>query len=238
MQKEMERLTRELQLMTSQRNELRDHVIFITEGKVDDRPYHPPNPLNEKVKLQHKQALSALKHLEDENTEASEKLSELTKETVLYRGLYSLILMQHTQLEKKVDLLRQEKKTLRDDWVLLMHHVEDLKVLCKTQEGNSDVKTQQQQELKGLVERLQFLLRQKETDTQRKDLAGKPQHHFGLSQMRSKKLQPKVEETTTQDESHLPKEPLQEEPPAEPHPQQLLNSGDQFYSSNLDSIME
>ena len=37
MQKEMERLTRELQLMTSQRNELRDHVIFITEGKVDDR---------------------------------------------------------------------------------------------------------------------------------------------------------------------------------------------------------
>ena len=49
------------------------------------RPYHPPNPLNEKVKLQHKQALSALKRLEDENAEASEKLSELTKETVLYR---------------------------------------------------------------------------------------------------------------------------------------------------------
>ena len=37
MQKEMERLTRELQLMTRQRNELRDHVIFITEGKVDNR---------------------------------------------------------------------------------------------------------------------------------------------------------------------------------------------------------
>ena len=49
------------------------------------RPYHPPNPLNEKVKLQHKQALSALQRLEDENTEASEQLSELTRETVLYR---------------------------------------------------------------------------------------------------------------------------------------------------------
>ena len=53
--------------------------------------------------------------------------------------------MQHSQLEKKVDLLRQEKKKLRDDWVLLMRHVEDLKVLCKNQEENGDVKTQQQQ---------------------------------------------------------------------------------------------
>ncbi|KAM7336148.1 hypothetical protein ACRRTK_004641 [Alexandromys fortis] len=239
MQKEMERLTRELQLMTSQRNELRDHVIFIKEGKVDDRPYHPPNPLNEKVKLQHKQALSALKRLEDENTEASEKLSELTKETVLYRGVHSWLLMQHSQLEKKVDLLRQEKKKLRADWVLLMRHVEDLKVLSKNQEENGDIKTQQQQELKGLVQRLQFLLKQKEADTQKKkDLAEKLQHHFEFSQMRSKTLQPEVEEATAQDKSHLQKELLQEEPPAEPHPQQLLKSRDQFYSSNLDSIVE
>nr|XP_048277501.1 disks large homolog 5-like [Myodes glareolus] len=148
MQKEMEKLTTELQLMTSQRNELRDHVIFITEGKVDDRPYYPPNPLNEKVKLQHKQALSALKRLENENTEASEQLSELTRETVLYRGVHSWLLMQHTHLEKKVNLLRQEKKKLQDDCVLLMHHVEDLKVLCKDQGKNSDVNTQQQQELR------------------------------------------------------------------------------------------
>ena len=53
--------------------------------------------------------------------------------------------MQHSQLKKKVDLLRQEKKKLRADWVLLMRHVEDLKVLSKNQEENSDVKTQQQQ---------------------------------------------------------------------------------------------
>nr|XP_048277157.1 uncharacterized protein LOC125391689 [Myodes glareolus] len=238
MQKEIERLTTELQLMTSQRNELRDHVIFITEGKVDDRPYHPPNPLNEKVKLQHKQALSALQRLEDENTEASEQLSELTRETVLYRGLHSMILMQHRQLKKKVRLLRQEKKKLRDYWVLLMQHVDDLKVLCKDQEENSDVNTQQQQELKGLVERLQFLLKQKETDTQKKDLAEKLRHHFEFSQMRSKTLQPMEEELTAQDEIPLQKELLEQEPPAEPQPQQLLNSGDEFYSSNLDSIME
>ncbi|XP_050014205.1 uncharacterized protein [Alexandromys fortis] len=201
------------------------------------RPYHPPNPLNEKVKLQHKQALSALKRLEDENAEASEKLSELTKETVLYR-VHSWLLMQHTHLEHKVDLLRQEKKKLRDDWVLLMRYVEDLKVLCKNQEENGDVKTQQQQELQGLVQRLQFLLKQKEADTQKKDLAEKLQHHFEFFQMRSKTLQPEVEEATAQDKSHLQKELLQEEPPAEPHPQQLRKCRDQFYSSNLDSIVE
>ncbi|CAO2638004.1 hypothetical protein LEMLEM_LOCUS24263, partial [Lemmus lemmus] len=78
-----------------------------------------------------------------------------------------------------------------------------------------------EQELKGLVERLQCLLKQKETDTQEKDLAEKLQHHFEFSQMRSKTLQPEVEEATAQDESHLQKELLQEEPPAEPHPQQL-----------------
>ncbi|XP_050014206.1 disks large homolog 5-like isoform X3 [Alexandromys fortis] len=202
------------------------------------RPYHPPNPLNEKVKLQHKQALSALKRLEDENAEASEKLSELTKETVLYRSVHSWLLMQHTHLEHKVDLLRQEKKKLRDDWVLLMRYVEDLKVLCKNQEENGDVKTQQQQELQGLVQRLQFLLKQKEADTQKKDLAEKLQHHFEFFQMRSKTLQPEVEEATAQDKSHLQKELLQEEPPAEPHPQQLRKCRDQFYSSNLDSIVE
>ncbi|XP_049985338.1 uncharacterized protein [Alexandromys fortis] len=202
------------------------------------RPYHPPNPLNEKVKLQHKQALSALKRLEDENAEASEKLSELTKETVLYCGLHSWVLMQHSQLEKKVDLLRQEKKKLRDDWVLLMRHVEDLKVLCKNQEENGDFKTHQQQELQGLVQRLQFLLKQKEADTQKKDLAEKLQHHFEFFQMRSKTFQPEVEEATAQNESHLQKDLLQEEPPAEPHPQQLLKCRDQFYSSNLDSIVE
>ncbi|KAM7336456.1 hypothetical protein ACRRTK_004949 [Alexandromys fortis] len=94
--------------------------------------------------------------------------------------------MQHTHLEHKVDLLRQEKKKLRDDWVLLMRYVEDLKVLCKNQEENGDVKTQQQQELQGLVQRLQFLLKQKEADTQKKDLAEKLQHHFEFFQMSPK----------------------------------------------------
>ncbi|OBS68154.1 hypothetical protein A6R68_03304, partial [Neotoma lepida] len=84
MKMEMERLTMELKLITSQGNELRDRLIFITEGTVDNRPYHKPNPFYEKLKLGHKQVMSEVKILENENTEASEKFSKLTKETIFY----------------------------------------------------------------------------------------------------------------------------------------------------------
>ncbi|EGW13224.1 Disks large-like 5 [Cricetulus griseus] len=84
-EEEMERLIMELQLMTSQRNELRDRLLFISEGTVDNRPYHKPNPFYEKLKLEHKQVMCELKIFEKENIEDSEKLSELTKETVFYR---------------------------------------------------------------------------------------------------------------------------------------------------------
>ncbi|EGW08690.1 Disks large-like 5 [Cricetulus griseus] len=144
---EMERLTMELQLMTSQRNELRDLLLFISDGTVDNRPYHKPNPFYEKLKIEHKQVICELKIFENENTEASEKLSELTKETVFYRGLHSRLLIEQTQLNKKVDMLRQEKKKLQEDWVLLKHHLEDLNLICKKQdEETSDMKIQQQQE--------------------------------------------------------------------------------------------
>ena len=49
------------------------------------RSYHKPNPFYEKLKLEYKQVMCELKIFENENTEASEKLSELTKETVFYR---------------------------------------------------------------------------------------------------------------------------------------------------------
>ncbi|EGW08693.1 Disks large-like 5 [Cricetulus griseus] len=184
-EKETERLTTELQLMTSQRNELRDRLLFISEGTVDNRPYHKPNPFYEKLKLEHKQVMLELKIFKHENTEASEKLSELTKETVFYRGLQSRLLMEQTQLKSKVDMLRQEKKKLQEDWVLLKHHLEDLNLICKNQdEDTSDMKIQKQQERKSLEERLEVLLKQKEMVIQTKDLAENLQHHFDVSQMR------------------------------------------------------
>ncbi|XP_040597173.1 disks large homolog 5-like [Mesocricetus auratus] len=228
--KEIERMTTELQLMTNQRNELRDRLLFISEGTVDNRPYHKPNPFYEKLKLEHKQVLWELKVFENEKTEVSEKFSELNKETVFYRGLHSRLLMEQTQLRKKVDMLRQEIKKLQEDWVLLKHHLEDVDVVFKDQEEEiCDLKIQQQQssnvqELKRLAERIEVLLKQKEMVTEKKDLAEKLQHHFDVSQMRSTQLQLEVEQDKAQGESHLQKELQQQEPPAEPHPQQVLNS--------------
>lgn len=61
------------------------------------------------------------------------------------RHLHTQILIEETQLYKKVDMLRQEKKKLQEDWVLLKHHLEDLILICKNQvEESSDLKIQQQ----------------------------------------------------------------------------------------------
>ena len=54
--------------------------------------------------------------------------------------------MQQTQLENKVDMLRQEKKKLLEDWVWLKPHLEAWKMICKDkEEDTSDLKTQPQQ---------------------------------------------------------------------------------------------
>ncbi|XP_050009860.1 disks large homolog 5-like [Alexandromys fortis] len=235
----MEKLTTELQLMTSQRNELRERIVFITEGTMQNRPYHKPNPFYEKLKSEHNEVMLQLKRLEEENTMASQKFSELTEETVFYLGLQSRLLMQETQLEKMVAMLRQEKRKLLEDWDLLRPHLEDWKVICKDkEEDTSDLKSQQQQDLKRLEERLQFLLKQKEVFTPEKDVEEKLQHHFEDSQMRLTSLQTDLEQAPAQDESHLQTELLEQEPPAEPHPQQLLHSGDAGASSSFGSHLE
>ncbi|XP_075805231.1 uncharacterized protein LOC142835563 isoform X2 [Microtus pennsylvanicus] len=86
MKQEVERLTTELQLITSQRNERQDHLTFISEDTMENRPYHKANPFYEKLKLEHAQVMSDLRTLEADYTETSEKFSELTKETVFYQS--------------------------------------------------------------------------------------------------------------------------------------------------------
>lgn len=49
------------------------------------RPYHKPNPFYEKLKSEHEEVMLQLKRLEEENTMASQKFSELTEEMVFYR---------------------------------------------------------------------------------------------------------------------------------------------------------
>ncbi|KAM7330758.1 hypothetical protein ACRRTK_009947 [Alexandromys fortis] len=170
--KEEERLTTELQLMTRERNDLKDQLMVLTEGTVDNRDLH------------------------------------------------SRLLMERTQLKKKVDELRQEERKLQNDWTVLKYHLEDLKLIHNDQEEEiSYLKIQQQLELKRLEESFQFLQKQREMVMQEKHLVQKLQHHFQVSQMRSKTLQTHLEQATVQDESHLQKE-LQQEPRTESHPQQ------------------
>ncbi|XP_042140535.1 disks large homolog 5-like isoform X2 [Peromyscus maniculatus bairdii] len=125
--------------------------------------------------------------------------------------LQSRLLMDQSQIKKKLDMLRQEKNKLLEDWALLKHHLGESKVLNKDQEETSDLQNQQQQEQQRMEERLQSLLKQRELVLQQKHLAIKLQYHLSVSQMRSEKLQHDLEQSTAQDESLLPTELLQQE---------------------------
>ncbi|XP_052588296.1 disks large homolog 5-like [Peromyscus californicus insignis] len=187
-------------------------------------PCHRPNTWYEDLKLEHEEVMTDLQRLQNENTEASEKVDELANLTVFYRGLHGQVLMEHTQLKEQVAMLRQEKKNRTEDWVLLKHHLETLKLICEDQEEEtSDLQTQQQQEFERLEGSLQVLMKQKEMITQEKDLAEKLQHHFEVSQIRSEKLIHELEQATAQDDCLLQKELLNQEPPAEPNLREILD---------------
>lgn len=62
------------------------------------------------------------------------------------RDLHSRLLMERTQLKKKVDELRQEERKLHNDWTVLKYHLEDLKLIRNEQDEEiSYLKIQQQQ---------------------------------------------------------------------------------------------
>ncbi|KAH0501407.1 Disks large-like protein 5, partial [Microtus ochrogaster] len=145
--KEEERLTTELQLMTRERNNLKDRLMILTEGAVDNSPRknHKPNALYEKVKMDNKQIMMELNNFENENTETLDNFKLLSKETVFYRDLHSRLLMERTQLKKKVDELRQEERKLQNDCTVLKYHLEDLKLIHNNQDEEiSNLKIQQQ----------------------------------------------------------------------------------------------
>ncbi|XP_076400739.1 disks large homolog 5-like [Peromyscus maniculatus bairdii] len=220
MRKEMQRLNMELQMMTKERNQLRDQLFFIRKGPANNRP----NTWYEDLRMEHEEVMTDLQRLQNENTEASEKVDELANLTVLYRGLHSQVLMEHTQLKEQVAMLRQENQNRTEDWVLLKIHLEALKLISEDQEEEpSYLQTQQQQAFERLEGSLQVLMKQKEMITQEKDLAEKLQHHFEVSKMRSEKLTHELEQATAQDESLLQKELLNQEPPAEPNLWEILD---------------
>ncbi|XP_076400725.1 disks large homolog 5-like isoform X1 [Peromyscus maniculatus bairdii] len=210
----------ELQLMTRERNELRDQLFFVRKGSMHNRP----NTWYEDLKMEHEEVMTDLQRLQNENTETSEKVDELANLTVFYRGLHSQVLMEHTQLKEQVAMLRQENNSRTEDLVLLKHHLAAFKLIWEDQEEEtSDLQTQQQQEFERLEGSLQVLRKQKEMITQEKYLAEKLQHHFEVSQMRSEKLTHELEQATAQDDSLLQKELLNQEPPAESSLQEILD---------------
>ncbi|XP_051028229.1 disks large homolog 5-like [Acomys russatus] len=227
MREEMERLTTQLQVITQERNDLRDRLILLTEGSLDNRPYNRPNPFVEKLKKEHKHLMMDLQSLETEKAEASENLRELEKETGFYRNLQSRLLMEQTQLKKRVDMLRQENRKVQGDWALL-------KQICKDREESSDLQTKQQQELERLEETLQCMRKQKQLAMQQRDSVFNLKRQMLVLQMRSERLQHELNLASVQQESLLlQKEQLDEKPPAEPHPQQPWNAWDDISLSKF-----
>ncbi|XP_076400731.1 disks large homolog 5-like isoform X1 [Peromyscus maniculatus bairdii] len=123
--KEMQRLNMELQLMTRERNELRDHLFFVRKGSMHNRP----NTWYEDLKMEHEEVMTDLQRLQNETTEASEMVDELANLTVFYRGLHSQVLMEHTQLKEQLAMLRQENNSRTEDWVLLKLHLAAFKLI-------------------------------------------------------------------------------------------------------------
>eukprot|EP00073_Rattus_norvegicus_P054573 XP_017456993.1 PREDICTED: uncharacterized protein LOC100363225 isoform X3 [Rattus norvegicus] len=100
--KEKERLIKELQLITKERNDLRYRLRFLTERSKNNRPHFRPNPYYEDLERMEEVVMSILHNLEMENTEIHENSHKLKKEITFSRNLLSQLLMENTCRKKLV----------------------------------------------------------------------------------------------------------------------------------------
>uniref|UniRef100_A0A8C6HP97 Disks large homolog 5 N-terminal domain-containing protein n=1 Tax=Mus spicilegus TaxID=10103 RepID=A0A8C6HP97_MUSSI len=136
--KEEEKLTTEVQLITQKRNEQRDHLISLTEGSMNKRPFQRLNPHYEQLKLKEKEVLSFLHNLEVENIEARENIQE---------NLHSWLMMEKNLIKKMPVLLKQESKEVQIDWALIQKCLVAMNLNGKEeQEQTSNLETQQLQD--------------------------------------------------------------------------------------------
>ncbi|XP_063134641.1 disks large homolog 5-like isoform X1 [Rattus norvegicus] len=134
---EEERLNRELELTTKERNELTDRLLYVTGGSMSKSPYFRPNPFYENLKIKEKEVISLLHNLDTKNIEHREKFQELKKEINFYRNLHSRLLMDQACMKKKLVTLKQESKELQRYLFELNPKDED------EQEKTSNLQTQQ-----------------------------------------------------------------------------------------------
>eukprot|EP00073_Rattus_norvegicus_P043900 XP_017445979.1 PREDICTED: uncharacterized protein LOC679711 isoform X1 [Rattus norvegicus] len=108
--KEKERLIKELQLITEERNDLRDRLRFLTERSMKNRPHFRPNPYYEDLERMEEAVMSILHNLEMENTVIHENSHKLKKEITFSRNLLSQLLMENTCRKKLVPLKQGGKE--------------------------------------------------------------------------------------------------------------------------------
>ncbi|XP_052028766.1 disks large homolog 5-like [Apodemus sylvaticus] len=160
--KEEERLTRELQLVTQERNELRDRLIYVTEGAMNKRPYYTPNPLYEKLKLKEKEIMTFLHSLEKENIEAKQTFQDLKKEINFYRNLHSRLLMQKNIMNKRLVTLKQENKEVHADSTIIQQYLIDLNLNVKDEQDKTSILQGQQHQDAESVARAEISTAQEE----------------------------------------------------------------------------
>eukprot|EP00073_Rattus_norvegicus_P054471 XP_017456890.1 PREDICTED: disks large homolog 5-like isoform X1 [Rattus norvegicus] len=131
--KEKERLIKELQLITEERNDLRDRLRFLTERSMKNRPYFRPNPYYEDLERMEEAVMSILHNLEMENTEIHENSHKLKKEMTFSRNLLSQLLMENT-CRKKLVPLKQESKEVHLDCALKQKYLVDFNKKDKDQQ--------------------------------------------------------------------------------------------------------
>ncbi|XP_063134787.1 disks large homolog 5-like [Rattus norvegicus] len=134
---EEERLNRELELTTKERNELTDRLLYVTGGSMSKSPYFRPNPFYENLKIKEKEVMSLLHNLDTKNIEHREKFQELKKEINFYRNVHSRLLMDQACMKKKLVTLKQESKEVQRNLFELNRKDED------EQEKTTNLQTQQ-----------------------------------------------------------------------------------------------
>ncbi|XP_052028757.1 disks large homolog 5-like [Apodemus sylvaticus] len=159
---EEKRLTRELQLVTQERNELRDRLIYVTEGAMNKRPYYTPSPLYEKLKLKEKEIMTFLHTLEKENIEAKQNFQDLRKEINFYRNLHSRLLMQKNIMNKRLVTLKQENKEVHADWTIIQQYLIDLNLNVKDEQDKTSILQGQQHQDAESVSRAEISTAQEE----------------------------------------------------------------------------
>ncbi|OBS56997.1 hypothetical protein A6R68_11878, partial [Neotoma lepida] len=154
--------------------------------------------------MEHEEVMADLQRLQNKNTEASEKVDKLAKETGFYRLNFELEMLkiEHKQVMSDLQKLPMEISEAMDKCKHLMEETESIRLLWKEQielqESCEKVKrflkefhemicgpsAEQQQEQESQYERLKDALKLKEVVTLLgKDLAEKLQHPICVTQI-------------------------------------------------------